>query len=280
MSWSIPEIHRQKDIVLGSGLLFLGEANTPFNELELESMGCIEANITANLIANKVEYTAGSPAVLITKEISLLGAKITASLSEIGLAKLRKAMGGLGNYSSVNAQMVSHVEEEIKLYGNNFFHLQGIDIVNVAEVKSDEFPPQIYNPNDYEIHQARGLIRRREGGNIPEGSTVLVTYDWNRPNMEVLGLGIPETCSAYYPLRVMFPKCDQSRLFIDLWKVFADNDEYTLNLQRDEWTNMEVTFTAAADSSKVPEQALGRIIKEFKDEVSSTSEPGPGPYNP
>jgi len=263
MSRHIEEIHNDKNIHLGGGMLFLGDKNTSFDELDLYSVGCIQADATLTITTTKTKFPAGSPSALIKQDIKDLGMKLVVTLQEFEINKFNKVLGGLWTVTSTTPYLESVVDETIYLYGNNWHHTQGHSFTNDPVTASlNVYGGASYTENiDFEIDRTRGLIRRINN-NIPEGQEISINYTWSKPTRKTMGIGIPDDCLGYYPVRFVVPKCDHTNRIFDMFKAYIDNDEFVLDFSNENFTKLQVTFNGAQDLTRTPSQSIGRYIEE------------------
>lgn len=254
-SKNYPALVKDENVNIGNGWLFLGPANTAYDDDLLQNAGCLTGSAELTPVKTTATLLAGSPQMPIREEITELGFTLKVTLVELSVRTLQKYLG----YGTRTAHVTSTptvTDETITLYDNGFYvPLQGLDITtaSVTVESTDATPVEYTETTDYVVDYTNGLIKST-GVGISNGETVHVTYTWSRPAYEKISIG-SEPVLNWYALKFVVPHNDGTRSAFKMWKA-VPSELPSIPFQPDDFTKFDVTFKAQADRTKTPDQML------------------------
>lgn len=258
-----PVITNDDDVHIGDGYMFLGDANTDYDETAIYSVGCIRGTSTFTPIIETAQLKAGSPRALTIVEPQEVGCSLKVTFVELNAVRLSKIFG-MGTVTDKATSTPSVTDEQVYLYNNYFMRLIGSNISDAPAptVTDGEASPTEYTEGvDYEIDYDNGLIRRILTGSIADGQKVYVSYTYSRKAYKELKMGV-ETSINTYPLLYVVPMKNQGRIKIKIWKA-VPTEFGELPFQSDEFSQIDVTFSALADRTKSPDNMFYNIDWEY-----------------
>lgn len=259
----IPGVIKESRINQGDGYLLIGTANTAHDVKDLQDSGAIAGPASWQLGRNTNFFEGGYPAMEVVGRYSKRQTRLTVVLYEWSLSGLKWKLGLGQSTASLGGGTQTVTKEKKKLSGNNWFHLSGVDLTNgTVVVKSTDATPVTFVENtDYEIHYARGLIRRKSGTAIADGSTPEIDFSWTRPASTTFAGGFDSPVPDYYPLRYVVPIRKNRRKIVDFYKAIPIEDS-AQEYSAEGWHMLKLTFACLPDLTKDPDVCVWNITHE------------------
>jgi hypothetical protein len=257
---SLVTVQSIKQIGSGNGLLQIGDS-----DLTLQGVGSLEGATTETTTRETLQLWDGTPQLLVHEEVSKETAKITCTLKEKNIKILCRQLGldvltditsaaqatkVVGNIYDAGPPIVPATGEEKVLWEENWNYLYYANIITTAGseptvyLKSAPTIP-LTNLVDYIIDPDSGAMRRVEGGGIPDGGEVIVTYsatEGAKQGVHTGGTLWRKPCMV----RFVYPVAWGGRQITIYAKAFPA-PETVQAYQSGNWNMRELSFEAAAN---------------------------------
>ena len=253
----VPGVMYGKRINLGRGYALVGPANTSHNANDLQQIGAMDSQATILVKAGKKIFEAEGKKV--EERITSQELRLEVTVRELSLDVVKMKLGWPGTIGSIAAGIVIVASEYKRLQGTNWHHLEGINVheVDFTAQTATATPTSLTEDVDFEVHRARGLVRRLASGAIADGDYVDFGYKWNRPATQTLSGGT-NSDPDYYPVRYVVPQKKDKRMIFDGYRMLPNGDE-SMDFKSDDWHGCKLVFDGFADPERDPDADVWKI---------------------
>lgn len=265
------QLQERNTIGSGNGVLLVGPVggvnpSTYPDETNLQEVGSLEGDSQINFTREMLDIMDGQPQVLIKKEAIRESARITCVLKENRLGQIAQQIGFEADKATYNAaNSTATVTEEIKkLFDTAWARLQGRNISNSPDiqVQSLDATPVTYVQNiDYAVDYVTGAIRRIDGGSIPDGGNVAVSYTWSRPAYRILKFGGDTTVHEVSLVFIYTQPEDRNRVITVFPRAIA-SEGMQQDYRSGNVNTRNLSFDAVYEPTALPGEGLGWQIHE------------------